>query len=336
MAERMRMIIIAGLALVASAGWTDGRAQAPLALGTATPEAVVFALSGPAADPRDCAQPRRVDIPDIHFDHDSDRLTSESRAKLAILANAMRSFPFDRFVLEGHTSASGSDDYNLRLSFRRAEAVRAGLSANTSPISIRGFGKTRLLYPDDPEHPHNRRVTVVRLPGISPAIQAVQAGDDGRHDIAASVHAYAAGETKSYVVDSDQKRFRTGDAFHLCVSVSRPGLLTVLNQAPGSGERKPIGTWSLAAGAVQRVPATGVFRMDGRAGTEVLHLIHQVCGQDAAALATGLESIVLSPPVCPTRVAFESIILSGTGGRGGPSTGTVTRTVVLQHDPNGR
>lgn len=332
MAGLMRTIIIAGAALAASAGWGAGWAQAPLALGTATPEAVVFALTGPAADPRDCAQPRRVDIPDIHFDHDSARLTPESRAKLETLANAMRGFSFDRFVLEGHSSASGSDDYNLRLSFQRAEAVRAGLTVDPSRISIRGFGETRLLYPDAPEHPHNRRVTVVRLPGISPAVQAIRAGDRGRHEIAASVHAYTADEAGSYVVDPGQKRFRTGEAFHLCVSVSRPGLLTVLNQAPGSSGQTSVGTWPLAAGAVQRVPATGVFRMAGRAGTEVLRLIHHVCGADAAALATGVESIVLTPPACPARSAFESIILSSVGGPGGPRVGTLTHTIALLHD----
>lgn len=334
MAGRIPTIIIAGAALAAS--WTTGRAQAPLTLGTATPEAVIFALTGPATDPRDCAQPRRVDIPDIHFDHDSASLTSDSRVKLATLANAMRGFSFDQFVLEGHTSASGSDDYNLRLSFRRAEAVRAGLAVDPSRISIRGFGETRLLYPDTPEHPHNRRVTVVRLPGISPAIQAVLAGDHGRHEIAASVHAYTEQEARSYVVDPGQKRFRTGEAFHLCVSVSRPGLLTVLNQAPGSTERKPVGTWPLAAGAVQRVPAIGVFRMAERGGTEVLRLVHHVCGDEVAALTTGLESIVLSPPACPTRGAFESIILSGAGGSGGPRVETLTRTITLHHDSMGR
>jgi outer membrane protein OmpA-like peptidoglycan-associated protein len=75
--------------------------------------------------------------------------------------------------IEGHTDAKGDDDYNLRLSLRRAESVRRWFSEKggiaQSAMSAKGFGEKNPIAPntkpdgsDDPEgRQRNRRVEIV-------------------------------------------------------------------------------------------------------------------------------------------------------------------------------
>lgn len=69
----------------------------------------------------------------------------------------------------GYTDLSGKADFNMRLSLKRAEAVRKALIAAGVPadrLSAEGRGKTDPLVPtkDGTREPQNRRV-VVRFPG---------------------------------------------------------------------------------------------------------------------------------------------------------------------------
>ena len=72
-----------------------------------------------------------------------------------------------RFRLEGHTDVTGRPDYNLALSQKRAESVRAYLIEKFSVAAVRleavGRGETELLDPADPASPVNRRVKIVNL-----------------------------------------------------------------------------------------------------------------------------------------------------------------------------
>lgn len=67
-----------------------------------------------------------------------------------------------RIVVEGHTDAVGGYEYNLRLSQRRAAAVkqymvaRHGISAQT--LEVVGMGKSQPLIPQNPYAAENRRV----------------------------------------------------------------------------------------------------------------------------------------------------------------------------------
>ena len=67
----------------------------------------------------------------VNFDFDSADLTSDARITLdrlgyALVDDRLRNFSF---MIEGHTDAKGSDDYNQALSERRAQAVRQYLVA---------------------------------------------------------------------------------------------------------------------------------------------------------------------------------------------------------------
>ena len=105
----------------------------------------------------------------VNFDYDSADLTSDARITLdrlgyALVDDRLKTFTF---MIEGHTDAKGSDDYNQKLSERRAAAVRQYLMAqfgiDAARLTARGFGKTRLLDPSRPEDGVNRRVQVLNL-----------------------------------------------------------------------------------------------------------------------------------------------------------------------------
>jgi outer membrane protein OmpA-like peptidoglycan-associated protein len=108
----------------------------------------------------------------IPFDHNSSALLPQATAQLTQLELALTSASLgkDRFIVAGHTDAKGSAGYNKQLSLRRAEAVKRflvskGLDAHR--LDTVGYGSERLLAPDRPEDPSNRRVEI-RDVGSSP------------------------------------------------------------------------------------------------------------------------------------------------------------------------
>jgi hypothetical protein len=101
----------------------------------------------------------------INFDFDSATIRPESEAVLARLFDGLRSAPNGSIVIEGHTSSEGSDEYNLRLSERRAQAVVASLVERGIPASrlaAVGIGERRPIAGNDDESGRslNRRVEV--------------------------------------------------------------------------------------------------------------------------------------------------------------------------------
>jgi outer membrane protein OmpA-like peptidoglycan-associated protein len=101
----------------------------------------------------------------IPFEHNSSTLRSQAETQLEQLELALNSASLgkDRFVVAGHTDAKGSAQYNKQLSLRRAEAVKRFLVANgmdPKRLDTVGYGAERLLAPDRPEDPSNRRVEI--------------------------------------------------------------------------------------------------------------------------------------------------------------------------------
>ena len=102
---------------------------------------------------------------DILFDVDAFNLRPESRATLRGLADNFRRYPNEQFDIEGHTDSTGSDEYNLSLSQRRADSVKTYLvdqGVETAQIFARGFGESRPKASNDtPEGRQlNRRVEI--------------------------------------------------------------------------------------------------------------------------------------------------------------------------------
>ena len=108
----------------------------------------------------------------IEFDVDSATLRPESRPLLEALGAALDDpLLADAIVsINGHTYASGPADYNLELSYRRAESVRAFLlesaGLDAGRLEVRGFGEALPLNDNatEAERQLNRRVEIERLP----------------------------------------------------------------------------------------------------------------------------------------------------------------------------
>ena len=103
---------------------------------------------------------------DVLFDTGSANLSPGAASKLDRLAAFLNEHPDRRVQIEGFTDSVGSDSYNLDLSERRANSVKAALTMrgiDPSRISTEGYGKA---YPvasnsDSGGRQLNRRVEVV-------------------------------------------------------------------------------------------------------------------------------------------------------------------------------
>lgn len=98
----------------------------------------------------------------IEFAFDSSALDETQKPKLSTLCNVMKSSDIQLFRIIGHTDASGSDDYNERLSRLRAEEVQrffvkdCGIEAGR--LEAVGLGERFLLDDASPDSDDNRRV----------------------------------------------------------------------------------------------------------------------------------------------------------------------------------
>lgn len=105
---------------------------------------------------------------DLLFDYDAPNLRDQAVASLQKLGVLIQRNPGARFVIEGHSDSFGSEEYNLELSRRRADSVKAWLTGvmglPDSAIRTVGFGKSRLIAPATgtiEEQQINRRVEIV-------------------------------------------------------------------------------------------------------------------------------------------------------------------------------
>jgi len=106
----------------------------------------------------------------IFFDFDKSNITPEAASILDNAAQAYATTGQAQVMLAGHADKSGSDDYNVALSQRRAEAAKAYLAGKGVPeasISTEAFGESRPLVEtaDGVREPQNRRVEITFGPG---------------------------------------------------------------------------------------------------------------------------------------------------------------------------
>jgi outer membrane protein OmpA-like peptidoglycan-associated protein len=113
---------------------------------------------------------RRLDL-DVHFDTGSWQLTPDQMDRLSQVAEALNRAiarnPREVFLIEGHTDAVGSEDDNLSLSDRRAEAVAVALTeafhVPAENLVTQGYGEQELKVPTQGPSRANRRVAIRRI-----------------------------------------------------------------------------------------------------------------------------------------------------------------------------
>jgi len=106
----------------------------------------------------------------VFFDWDRSDITPQAAAILDNAASAYQQTGQAQVVLAGHADRSGSAQYNVGLSQRRADAVRSYLAGRGVPdgaITSEAFGESRPLVEtaDGVREPQNRRVEITFGPG---------------------------------------------------------------------------------------------------------------------------------------------------------------------------
>ncbi|MEM9814135.1 MAG: OmpA family protein [Pseudomonadota bacterium] len=153
-----------GVVVTSSAPAADATTEAAAATDTAasTEPAVATADDGKASVTYASFAPEYQINVRVTFDLDSASLREEEKPRLEQLCRVMRSSDVEKFRVVGHTDATGSEEYNQRLSRLRAEEVQrffvdeCGIMAER--IEAIGVGERFPFVADDPEAGENRRV----------------------------------------------------------------------------------------------------------------------------------------------------------------------------------
>jgi len=115
---------------------------------------------------RDTARGLIVSLSDVLFDFNQASLKPGAKEKLAKVSGILLAYPTLHMNVEGHTDSVGTDEYNLKLSQRRADAVRDYLTSNginAANVQAVGLGKDGPVASNDTPagRQQNRRVEMV-------------------------------------------------------------------------------------------------------------------------------------------------------------------------------
>jgi outer membrane protein OmpA-like peptidoglycan-associated protein len=129
--------------------------DAPAGAAAATSAAAAVAAS-------EAARPSALSLP-VQFAFDSAEILPQAKAQLDAIAAGIRMLPAtQKVVIEGHTDAIGTEEYNELLSQRRALSVRRYLVAmhgiEAARLQAVGLGEHNPLPGRDPLASENRRV----------------------------------------------------------------------------------------------------------------------------------------------------------------------------------
>ncbi|GGF30750.1 OmpA family protein [Echinicola rosea] len=97
------------------------------------------------------------------FNINSSNLSDSYKEDLLNAIPVFQKYPDTNILIEGHTDDTGSDEFNMQLSEKRAKAVSAFLAQNgvdRSRLVEKWYGETQPKYPNDSEENRikNRRV----------------------------------------------------------------------------------------------------------------------------------------------------------------------------------
>jgi outer membrane protein OmpA-like peptidoglycan-associated protein len=101
---------------------------------------------------------------EAYFDSGADTLKPGAYPELRRISEILNKYPQTRIEVSGHTDIRGSEEYNQKLSERRADAVKTELLRNgvlAQRIQAVGYGESRPISSD---HAMNRRVEIIIAP----------------------------------------------------------------------------------------------------------------------------------------------------------------------------
>ncbi len=118
------------------------------------------------AETHESARGTILSLPDILFDLNKAALKPETKVIIGKLSGILLIMPDLNVRVEGYTDSTGSDDYNLRLSEERAQAVTAFLQEqgiDPARLQAVGYGKARPVADNGTAEGRkkNRRVEIV-------------------------------------------------------------------------------------------------------------------------------------------------------------------------------
>lgn len=99
----------------------------------------------------------------LMFKINSSEISDSYKSDLGSAAEVFVKYPETNITIEGHTDDTGSDDYNMALSEKRAVAVKNFLQSKgvaEQRMTVKWYGETQPKYPNDSEanRQKNRRV----------------------------------------------------------------------------------------------------------------------------------------------------------------------------------
>ena len=124
------------------------------------------AAAAPAPPPAAAPAPQVPRNYLVFFNFDRSDITPEASNIIRQAAANAKTARVTRIEATGHADRSGPENYNLRLSQRRAEAVRQslmreGIPANEIFVSAKGESEPLVATPDGVREPQNRRLEIV-------------------------------------------------------------------------------------------------------------------------------------------------------------------------------
>ena len=166
---RSSLTALLALGLLAGCGKKTMKEQAPPTPQPARTEPPPPPPPPPAPPPPVPEPSTKVDLGDAFFDYDSNALRDDARSALTGDGRQLVSAPRVTITVEGHCDERGTNDYNLALGQKRAEAAKDFLvsyGVGADRISTISYGETRPfdLGHDETAWAKNRRAHLVANP----------------------------------------------------------------------------------------------------------------------------------------------------------------------------
>jgi outer membrane protein OmpA-like peptidoglycan-associated protein len=136
---------------------------APAAAPAPAPTPVAAVAPAPAPAPKPSPVQKNFMV---FFDFDKAEITPEALKVIQQASQASKTGGAARLALTGHADRSGADKYNMKLSQKRGDAVKAqlvkmGIPADQIVVVGKGEGEPLVTTQDNVREPQNRRVEIV-------------------------------------------------------------------------------------------------------------------------------------------------------------------------------